>query len=288
MQYGINLLLWADTLNETLLPLLDEIREIGYDAVELPLFELDVDKYARWGRYLDNAGLARSAVTVRGDDDNPISADRAIRARGVEHNKKALECAQAAGCASLIGPLHSALGVFSGAGPTDDEWQWGVESMRQVAEYAETCQVTLALEPLNRFECYFLTTAADMARFCQEVDHPRCRAMFDSFHAHIEEKNISQALRSLRGWLQHVHISENDRSTPGSGNVRWDETFDTLMEIGYDNMLVIEAFGLALDKLVPTVKIWRRMYESERQLITDGLRFMKEEVERRRPARCPS
>jgi D-psicose/D-tagatose/L-ribulose 3-epimerase len=280
MQYGINLLLWADTLSDALLPLLDEIKSIGYDTVELPLFELDLAKYAAWGRHLDDVGLSRSAVTVRGAGDNPISPDPAVRSLGITNNKKAVECAQAAGCDCLVGPFHSALGVFSGAGPTKEEWKWGMEGMRRVAEFAETCQVTLALEPLNRFECYFLTSAADTARFCRDVDHPRCRAMLDTFHSHIEEKNPKQAIRSLGNQLHHVHISENDRSTPGSGNVRWDKTFEALAEIGYDRMLVIEAFGLLLEKLVPTVRIWRRMYDSERQLASDGLRFMKEQVQK--------
>ena len=281
MQYGINLLLWADTLSDALLPLLDEIKAIGYDAVELPLFEPDLVKYTAWNKHLDNAGLARTAVTVRGAEDNPISPDPAVRLQGIDSNKRAVECAQAAGCSCLVGPFHSALGVFSGAGPTADEWKWGMEGMREVAEFAEACQVTLALEPLNRFECYFLTTAADTARFCREVDHPRCQAMLDTFHSHIEEKNPKTAIHSLRGRLAHVHISENDRSTPGSGNVRWEETFDALSELGYDRMLVIEAFGLLLEKLVPTVRIWRRMYDTERQLVSDGLRFMKTQVEKR-------
>lgn len=280
MKYGINLLLWADTLSDSLLPLLNEIKSIGYDAVELPLFELDLAKYAAWGKHLDNAGLSRSAVTVRGALDNPISPDPSVRSLGIANNLKAVECAQVAGCNCLAGPFHSALGVFSGIGPTSDEWKWGVEAMWKVAEYGEKCQVTLALEPLNRFECYFLNCAADTARFCKEVGHPRCRAMLDTFHSHIEEKNPGDAIRALRGQLYHVHISENDRSTPGSGNVRWDETFAALSEMRYDRMLVIEAFGLLLEKLVPTVRIWRRMYDSERQLASDGLRFMKEQVQK--------
>ena len=281
MQYGINLLLWADTLSDSLLPVVDDIRSIGYDAVELPVFEHDPAKYLAWNRHLDAAGLARTAVTVRGAADNPISPDPQVRRRGVENTRRALECAQAAGCTCLVGPLHSALGVFSGAGPTRDEWKWGVEGMREAAEFARSCGVTLALEPLNRFECYFLNTAAETARFCREVDHPHCRAMLDTFHSHIEEKNPGEAVLSLRGQLCHVHVSENDRSTPGSGNVRWDDTFDALFDVGYDRMLVIEAFGLLLEKLVPTVRIWRRMYESERQLAVDGLRFMKGHVEKR-------
>lgn len=281
MRYGINLLLWADTLSDEILPLLDDVKEIGFDAVELPVFEHDVDKYAAWGKHLDSRGLARSACTVRGPEDNPISPDPAVRDNGVEANKKALDCCAAAGCEVMAGPFHSALGVFTGAGPTDDEWKWGVDSMRKLAEHAETCGVDLAIESLNRFECYFLNTTADAARFCRDVNHPRCGLMYDTFHSHIEEKSTPEAVRACSGLLKHVHISENDRSTPGKGNVRWDETFDALHAIGYDGLLVVEAFGLALEKLVPACKIWRRMYQTERQLAADALAFMKEQVQKR-------
>lgn len=287
MQYGINLLLWADTLSDSLRPLLDEIKAIGYDAVELPVFEFDLPKYAAWGRYLKEAGLVGSTVTVRGESDNPISRDRSIRLRGIENNKRAVECTQAAGCRRMVGPMHSALGVFSGAGPTEEEWQLGVESMQEVSEYAAGCGIYLAVEPLNRFECYFLNTAADTARFCRAVNHPHCQSMLDTFHAHIEEKNVREAVLSMKGLLGHVHISENDRSTPGSGNVRWEETFRALQEIGYDDLLVIESFGLLLEKLVPTVRIWRRMYRSERQLASDGLQFMQSKVRSYYRSRIP-
>ena len=281
MRYGLNLLLWLDSLTDDSLFLLDEIKQLGFDAVEIPVFEFDVEKFARFSKRLDDVGLARTGVTVRGVDDNPMSGDPKVRQRGVAANKAALDCCQAAGIEALVGPFHSALGYFSGAGPTKDEWNWAVDSMRQVAEHAEKCQVTLGLEYLNRFECYLLNTAADGARFCRDVNHPRCQMMYDTFHSHIEEKNTPAAIRALKGRLVHVHISENDRSTPGSGNVRWAETFDTLKEIGYDNLLVIEAFGLALKRLIPATKIWRRMYEDERQLAADGLKFMRAEVAKR-------
>jgi D-psicose/D-tagatose/L-ribulose 3-epimerase len=281
MRYGMNLLMWTDTLNDVSLPLLDELKEIGFDAVELPMFDIDEANSAKWGKRLDKVGLARSATTVRGSAENPMSADPAVRRKGVEANKRTLDCCAAAGCEVMAGPFHSALGEFSGKGATKDEWKWAVQSMREAAEHAEKVGVTLGVEYLNRFECYLLNTAADGARFVRDVDHPYCKMMYDTFHAHIEEKNIPSAIRALAGCLGHVHISENDRSTPGSGNVRWKENFDTLAEIGYDGLMVIEAFGLALEKLIPATKIWRRMYQSERQLATDGLAFMKAEVAKR-------
>ncbi len=281
MRFGMNLLMWTDTLTDEMLPLLDQLKGIGYDAIEIPVFDNDLDNYAKWGKRFDELGLSRTGTSVRGPDENQISPDPAVRRKGIDGNKRTLDCCAAAGCEVMAGPFHSALGHFSGKGPTDDEWKWGVESMREVAEHAETVGVTLGVEYLNRFECYFLNTAADGARFCAEVNHPRCQMMYDTFHAHIEEKSVPEAIRTLKDCLAHVHISENDRSTPGQGNVRWDANFDTLKEIGYDGILVIEAFGLALEKLIPATKIWRRMYESEIQLATDGLNFMKAEVAKR-------
>jgi D-psicose/D-tagatose/L-ribulose 3-epimerase len=281
MRYGMNLLLWTDTLDDAALPLLDEIKQIGFDAVEIPIFELDVAKYAAWGKHLDNAGLARTGVTIRLADDNPASPDAATRRKGIENNKRTVDCAQAAGCEAIAGPYHSALGYFTGKGASRDEWCWATESMREVAEHAGRAKVMLALEHLNRFECYLLNTTADLARFCRDVDHPNCKAMYDTFHSHIEEKNTPAAIRALKDCLVHVHISENDRSTPGDGNIRWGKTFNTLHEIGYDNLMVIEAFGLALDKIVAATKIWRRMYSSERDLAARGLAFMKAQVAKR-------
>jgi D-psicose/D-tagatose/L-ribulose 3-epimerase len=281
MKFGMNLLLWTGNLSDEIVPTLESLKKMGFDGVELPLFDLTVEKYAPWAKRLDDLGLERTGVTVRGEEDNPISPDAARRAAGVANNKRALECCQAAGCTHLVGPFHSALGYFTGRGPTDDEWNWGVDSMAEVAEFAGTVGVTLGIECLNRFECYFLNTHADSARFVQAVNHPNCRAMYDTFHSHIEEKNTAAAIRACAAVLCHVHISENDRSTPGSGSVKWKETFDALHEVGYDGWLMIEAFGLALPELVAATKIWRRMYQDEQQLARDGLAFMKSQFSQR-------
>lgn len=280
MKYGMNLLLWTGELNDALLPVLERLKKLGYDGVELPIFNTNLD-YAAWGKRLDNLGLERTAVTVRGVDDNPISPDPAVRAKGVEATKRVLDCCHAAGAQTLVGPYHSALGHFTGKGPTADEWKWGVDSMREVAEHAGKAGVMLGVEALNRFETYLLNTHGDSARFCREVNHPACRMMYDTFHSNIEEKSITHALHSCSDMLVHVHISENDRSTPGQGNVRWCENFDGLHQIGYDGWLVVEAFGLALPELVAATKIWRRMYQSEEQLAADALAFMKAQVARR-------
>ena len=277
MRFGMNLLLWSGQLEERMLPLLAQLKAIGYDGIEVPLFNLDLD-YALWRQRIRDEGLACTAVTVRTAEDNPISPDAAVRRRGIEATCRAIDCCRAVGAAHLVGPFHSALGHFSGRGPTADEWQWGVESMREVAEHAGEAGVMLGLEALNRFEIYLLNSQEDAVRFAREVQHANCRVMYDTFHANIEEKNVGQAIRACGEMLCHVHISENDRSTPGRGAVRWSETFDALRAIGYQGWMTVEAFGLALPELAAATKIWRRMFDSEEQLARDGLAFIRGQV----------
>jgi len=282
MKLGINLLLWTDTLTDDMFPLVEKLKTMGYDVIELPMFDKDaVENCKKWGKKLDDMGLLRSGTCAYGPDDNMISDDPKIRRQGIDANKKILDCCAAAGCSVMAGDSYSALGVFTGKGPSDDEWKWAVDGMKEVADHAQQVGVKIAVEGLNRFECYFINCAAQGAAFVKAVDHPYCGMMYDTFHSHIEEKNVPDAIRTLKDCLLHVHISENDRSTPGTGNVRWAENFDTLHEIGYNGYMVCEAFSASLAKLTAATKIWRKMYENEDQLARDALAFMKREVEKR-------
>lgn len=280
MKYGMNLLLWSGEVTQELYPVIEKLKAIGFDGVELPMFNLDLD-YAALGSFLDSVGLQRTAVTIRTEEDNPISPDADVRQKGIQATKRTLDLCAAAGVETLVGPYHSAIGAFSGAGPTDDEWKWGVESMQEVAEHAGEVGVKLGVEALNRFETYLLNCHADSTRFVREVNHPACGMMYDTFHSNIEEKSVTEAVHAGGDKLFHIHISENDRSTPGKGGVNWAENFDAIKSCGYDGWLVIEAFGLALPEIAAATKIWRRMFDDELKLATDGLEFMKSEVAKR-------
>ncbi len=96
---------------------------------------------------------------------------------------------------------------------------------------------------------------------------------------------FADAIRAIKDVLFHVHISENDRSTPGKGDIKWSEVFDALVDVGYDHWLTIEAFGLALPELAAATKIWRRMFADELQLAEEGLAFVKKNMAARKKDR---
>jgi len=275
MKYGMNLLLWGSEIDEQHYPILEQLKGMGYDGVELPMFDFELPRYQALSTELKNQGLSSTAVTVCTPEENPVSPDAAIRQAALDRLKRAVDACDAAGATHLCGPIHSALGEFTGSGRTDDEWNRAKDVLSQAADYAGNANVTLVVEYLNRFECYFLNCAEDAGRFCREVGHSHLKTMYDTFHANIEEKSITEAVKACADQMVHVHISENDRSTPGEGGVNWDESFSALKSVNYDGWLMIEAFGLALPDLAAATRIWRKMFTTELDLARNGLSFMK-------------
>jgi D-psicose/D-tagatose/L-ribulose 3-epimerase len=276
MRTGMNLLLWATHITEEHFPILARLKKAGFDGVEIPVFQGDAAHYQRIRKELQNLGLGATTVTVVTPETSPISPDLAVRKAAADRLRWAIEMTAAVGGEIMAGPYHSPLAVFTGTGPTADEKQRAADVLRGAAEEARKAKVMLSIEYLNRFECYFLTTAADARALVKLVNHPNFRLMFDSFHANIEEKNSYQTILGLADSMVHVHISENDRGTPGTGQVHWDEVFRGLREVGYDGWLVIEAFGRALPDLAAATRVWRDLFPSADEVYTQGLRFMKE------------
>ncbi|MDX3928547.1 MAG: sugar phosphate isomerase/epimerase [Shinella sp.] len=276
MKIGMCMFLWTTNVTRKHEGLLRDIRETGFDGVEIPIFEGQPDDYRRLGEMLDGIGLQRTAVSAMGDPEtNLISPDAATRKRGVAYMKWAIDCAQALGARTLSGPLHSTLGRFSGSGPTAAERKRSISSQRAIGDHAAKSGVTIGLEALNRFECYLVNTMDDLSGHVDEIGHPHIRAMYDTFHANIEETDpIGAYLRNRRN-IVHIHISENDRGVPGRGNIPWTETFAAIRQSGYDDWLTIEAFGRSLKDLAAATKVWRDFAETPQAVYRDGYRHIR-------------
>lgn len=276
MKFGFNLLLWTSHVTPDHEPILRSLKDAGYDGVEIPLFEGDPDHYARLGDLLDRIGLGRTVVSVLGANSNPLSGDKGQQAAALDRARWCIDNCAALGAPILAGPMHSELGWFSGEPATEAERARAIAFHRQAGDYAATKGVTFALEALNRFECYFLNTMQQLADYVTEVDHPHVKAMYDTFHANIEEKDPVAAIAIIRPHMVHVHISENDRGTPGKGHVPWQATYGALRASGYDGWLTIEAFGRAMPALAAATRVWRDFAPSPDEVYLLGLRNMQE------------
>jgi D-psicose/D-tagatose/L-ribulose 3-epimerase len=280
MKYGFNLLLWTGHVTEEHLPIFKALKKAGYDGVELPLFEGTPDHYARLGDHLAKLDLGVTTVSVLGAGHNSLSHDKAERKAALERAKWALDCTQALGAPILAGPMHSEIGYFSGNGATAQERKHGLSFHRAAGDHAAKKNVRFAVEALNRFECYFLNTMAQLADYLDEVDHPHVKAMYDTFHSNIEEKDPVAAIKTIKRHMIHVHISENDRGTPGKGHVPWDATYKALKAAKYDGWLTIEAFGRAIPALAAATRVWRDFFPNKEEVYKLGLKNMRDGMKR--------
>jgi D-psicose/D-tagatose/L-ribulose 3-epimerase len=277
MKTGINLLLWTPFVTDEHFPILEKLKAAGYDGAEIPLFSGEPDHYQKVGKALKDNGLASTACTVMPDEEhNPISADPKHRQGGVDYLKWVIDCCEAFGAEVLCGPFYQPLGTFTGVPPTAEEKQRAAEVHQEVAAYAQKAGVVLAVECLNRFECYFLNTIDDGAAYAKQVGHPGFGVMYDAFHANIEEKDPIGCITKNLDMIRHVHVSENDRGTPGKGHVPFDKIFKALRAGGYDQWLTIEAFGRSLPELAATTCVWRDLSASAEECYGDGLKMIKE------------
>jgi D-psicose/D-tagatose/L-ribulose 3-epimerase len=277
MKIGFNLLLWTAHVDRAHLPVLEDLKRCGYDGVEIPIFEGAPDHYAELGRELDRLGLDRTAIgVIPSVEMNPIGADAAQREAALKHMTWILECAGALGATILAGPLHSTLGHFSGEPATEAEIARGIAFHRASGDMAEKHGLTLALEAINRFECYFVNTMGDLSAYLDRVDHPNISGMYDTFHANIEEKDPIAAIKALGRHLSHVHVSENDRGTPGRGHIDFKTTFKALKAAGYDDWITIEAFGRALPPLAAATRVWRDFFPAPTQVYREGYKLIRD------------
>lgn len=280
MKIGMNMLLWTGHVTDAFRAQLEAIKATGFDGVEIPVFDAsDPAHYRALGAMLDDIGLERTAVALIPDEaHSPVVADAAPRAAALDHLKSVVECAEALGAEVLVGPYFQPLGVFTGEKPTNDELARCADVHRGFAPIARDAGLTMALEPLNRFEAYLLNTSDQAVAYCQRVAEAGFGILYDTFHAHIEEKDPVAALHTVHqaGLLNHVHISENDRGTPGSGHAKIRETIAALKSVEYDGWLTIEAFGRAVPELAAATRVWRDFFPNPEEVYTEGYRYIRE------------
>lgn len=276
MKYGVNTMVWTTKITPRHEALFSRIKDWGFDGVEFFLSPEEPADISSLKPILDRVGLERTTCAVLPRQANLVSQDASVRARGLEVATRCVERTAEIGAGLICGPLHAGLGVMTGVRRTEQEWEWAVRGLRAAARRGKDLGVTICIEPLNRFETYFLNTLEDAAQLVRDVGETNVSVHFDTFHSNIEERRVAESLRAVAKELGHVHISENDRGIPGSGHVDWRGVLSVLKEIGYDGWMTIESFAEPDPELAAAASIWRDLAPSGDELARQGLRFIKD------------
>jgi len=275
MKFAVNALIWTTEFDHRSFSLLPQLRECGFDGFEVPVFQPAKVPAKEIRQALSANNLECTVCAILPAGMNPISDNPDIRRRTRQHLVDTIKVAADLGSTLMGGPVYSPVGHLPGRRRTSDEWQWAVECFQSLGESLHANGITLALEPLNRFETYFLNTAADAVKLCSEIGHSSIGVLLDTFHTNIEEKDVAAAFLKTGKKLKHIHACENDRGIPGTGHVDFAGIAAALKKIGYDAWISIESFGYSHKELAAAAAIWRDLAPTPEAVAFDGLPFLK-------------
>ncbi len=221
------------------------LAKCGYDAIEI---SGEPERYNTKdvSKLLKEHGLTCwGSVTLMMGDRNLLAKDEKNRAMSVKYVKDTITMVKELG-GQEITIVPCTVGKLVPDAGAEEEWNWAVESLKQCYEHGMKEGVRLALEPLNRFETYFISRH-DQALALAEAVGPTCGVCLDAFHMNIEEKDMFQAIRNAAPRLNDFHVADNNRMACGMGALDWAKIIGTLKEVGYDGALTVE-FVAPLDR----------------------------------------
>ena len=275
--YGLELLLWTEFVRKESMPLLKKTKELGFDGVELFIDDPGAFPVEETKKALKENSLKASFAVCQGKDTNTISPDANVRKAGVSFFKRCIDTAHAVGGpgSGIGGVNYAGWGYFTGTARTPQEWEWGTSCYREIARYAKEKGINLNIEPVNRFETFFINCAADAVQFCKDVGEPNVKVHLDTYHMMREEKDLYKAITGTGKYLGYFHACENERGVPGTGLVPWETVYKALKDMDYKGWITIESFTPDIKTLARLTAIWRKHAPSADVLAGDGLKNIK-------------
>jgi D-psicose/D-tagatose/L-ribulose 3-epimerase len=274
---GVNAWVWTSPFTADSVALIARAAAFGFDAFTIPVEEPAAIDAAAVRAALRDTALRVHVTGAYGPGRDLTHDDAAVREESLRYIGDTLALCEQWGARLLVGPCYSAVGKRRHVPPAQRarEWERAVVGLRRAGALAADRGVVLAVEPLNRFETDLVNTAEQLARLLRDVAHPHVKGHLDTFHMHIEEKDVAAAVRRVGADLVYVDASESDRGTPGSGQVDWEGLARALREIGYAGDCVIESFTPECQTIAAAAAIWRPLAPSQDALARDGLAFLR-------------
>lgn len=255
---------------------IEKTAEYGFDMLEIILpASLDFDAKTT-KKLLDKHGISgRCTLNLPTNCHIPFYPEQATNII-----KSAIDKVAEMEGDFLGGVLHSAIGTFTRNPCTLDEKVIIKQVFSEVADYAQKHNITIAPEPINRYESYVFTAADEVLDMIESIGKSNLGLHLDTFHMNIEERNFYEPIIQAGNRLKHVHITESDRGMTGEGNVHWDDFFKALGEINYQGPLVLENFSSEITALVGPTSLWRPSKYNSEDLAKGSLLFMRNMVDK--------
>lgn len=275
--FGASTWLWTSPFTTETVSLFPKIKEMGYDAVEIPVEYPEMIDGKKVKEALTQNGLKAVVCGAFGPTRDFTHDDPAFHQTCLDYISQCFELCNTWEAEFLAGPMYSAVGKARMCSPEqrNTEWERAVTNLHKVCQMAASHGLKIALEPLNRFESDMVNTVEDVVKLIQDINHPAANIMVDVFHMNIEEADMEKAVTLAGDNLIHVQVADNYRGTPGTGQTRWDALIRGLQAVDYQRVVSIESFTPEIKELAGAVCVWRHLAPSQDAFASEGLSFLK-------------
>ncbi|GIH79641.1 sugar phosphate isomerase/epimerase family protein [Planobispora longispora] len=275
-EIGVNTWVWVSPLtDEDLVRLAPQVAAWGFDVIELPVERPGDWDPRRAAGLLAELGLKASVVLVMPPGRDLVAAPAETVAQTQDYLRRCVDAAVAVGSPVIGGPAYASVGRTWRMSAEERTACYAElrENLAPVGEYAAERGVTVAVEPLNRYETSLLNTVEQAAEAVGGL--PGVGLALDVYHMNIEERDPARAVRRAGELVAHVQVCANDRGTPGADHLDWPGLAGALREIGYAGPLCIESFTAHNRSIATAASIWRPLAGTQDALAVDGLAFLR-------------
>ncbi|MEM8527655.1 MAG: sugar phosphate isomerase/epimerase [Bacteroidota bacterium] len=248
------------------------IASQGYHALEIQGAPEQYDTKSVRKLLKDNNLNCWGSVTLMMEQRNLIAKDEAQRATSIQYVKDTITMVKELD-GYMISVVPGTVGKIVPDGRPEEEWQWAIDSLKECYDFAEKAGIIIGIEPINRFETYFVNRAAQALALAEAVG-PNCGVCLDIFHMNLEEADPYAAIRQAKDRLVGFHVADNNRMAPGMGMLDWKKIVATLKVIGYDGALSVE-FCPPLDR-TPANPYPNSIDEQPEGLTPEQLKFLED------------
>ncbi|MEJ6603816.1 MAG: sugar phosphate isomerase/epimerase family protein [Verrucomicrobiia bacterium] len=277
MRFGLNTFLVSSGFSDADLPLIKQFKSYGADVFELAVVEVGGITPSLVVESLKESGLERPIVCGAMIPGRDLRGSKEQQADCRTFISELIVLAEQLGSTMVCGPFYSETGRadrYSGA-ERKAQLDLITENFKPLCEQAETAGITLAFEPLNRFETDCINTLEQAVDLIERVGSDSLKIHVDTFHMNIEEADSAAALIAAADHVGHFHASASHRGLIGKDQVKWQEVLAALKAINYQGDIVIESFTEDNEVLAKATSIWRKLYEGPEQLSVEGLQFLR-------------